>query len=172
MSGTSAKDRALLKTLLDQERRLQFESFDNETAIALGLSLIERGRAESLPIAVDVTRNQQQIFRGALAGTSIDNDFWIKGKNAVVYRFGHSSLYIGTTVRMSGKTLEEKYLVDSREFRAHGGAFPVFVKSVGLVGTITVSGLAQQDDHRLVVWAIARYLGSTPSGKPRRAKAS
>jgi uncharacterized protein (UPF0303 family) len=170
MSAAAAKDRALLKTLLDQERRLQFDSFDNETAIALGLALTERGHDEGLPIAVDVTRNQQQIFRAALGGTSIDNDFWIKGKNAVVYRFGHSSLYVGVSARLSGKTLEEKYLVDSREFRAHGGAFPVFVKSVGLVGTITVSGLAQEDDHRLVVEAIAAHLGRGSSGAPRRAK--
>lgn len=172
MSGTASKDRALLKTLLDQERRLQFETFDNETAIALGLSLVERGRAEGLPIAVDVTRNQQQLFRAALPGTSIDNDFWIRGKNAVVYRFGHSSFYIGTMVRISGKTLEERYLVDSREFRAHGGAFPVFVKSVGLVGTVTVSGLAQEDDHRLVVEAINQHLGLGRPAKRRGATPS
>ncbi len=152
------KDKALLKLLLDQERRLQFTSFDNETAIAIGLAIVARGRRGKLPIAVNVTRAQQQIFHMALPGTTADNDHWIAGKNKVVYRFGHSSFYVGTTCKVAETTMEEKYLVDSFEYRAHGGAFPVFVKRVGLVGTITVSGLPQEEDHRMVVEAIEKYL--------------
>lgn len=152
------KDKALLKLLLDQERRLQFTSFDNETAIAIGMAIVARGRRGKLPITVDVTRAQQQLFHMALPGTAADNDYWIRGKNRVVYRFGHSSFYIGTTCRVADTTMEEKYLVDSHEYRAHGGAFPVFVKRVGLVGTITVSGLPQEEDHRMVVEAIEKHL--------------
>lgn len=152
------KDKALLKSLLDQERRLQFTSFDNDTAFAIGMALVTRGRRSKLPIAVDVTRCEQQIFHVALPGTSADNDHWIRGKNKVVYRFGHSSFYVGTSLRISEKTMEERLLVSSHEYRAHGGAFPVFVKRVGLVGTITVSGLPQEEDHRMVVEAIEKHL--------------
>jgi uncharacterized protein (UPF0303 family) len=158
------KDKALLKLLLDQEQRLQFTAFDNETAIAIGMDIVGRGRRDKLPIAVDATRNQQQLFHMALPGTAVDNDLWIRGKNAVVYRFGHSSLYVGASCRAAGKTMEEKYLVDSHEYRAHGGAFPVFVKRVGLVGTITVSGLPQEEDHRMVVEAIERHLAKGGKG--------
>ncbi len=155
------KDKALLKLLLDQERRLQFTVFDNETAIAVGMAIANRGRRAKLPIAIDVTRNQQQIFHMALPGTAADNDHWIQGKNKVVYRFGHSSFYIGTSCRVAGKTLAERFLVDENDYRAHGGAFPVFVKRVGLVGTITVSGLPQEEDHQLVVDTLERFLAKT-----------
>ena len=151
----------LLATLLDQERRLQFDHFDNDVAFAVGMALVTRGRDAKLPITVDVTRTQQQLFHVALTGTSADNDHWVRRKNAVVYRFGHSSFYIGTQCRQRGKSMEEMFLVDPRHFAAHGGAFPVIVKSAGLIGTITVSGLPQEEDHRMVVEAIDGYLTGT-----------
>jgi uncharacterized protein (UPF0303 family) len=60
---------------------------------------------------------------------------------------------------LEGATLEEKFLVDGTLFAAHGGAFPVMVRHVGLVGTVTVSGLPQAEDHRLVVAVLRRFLG-------------
>jgi uncharacterized protein (UPF0303 family) len=36
----------------------------------------------------------------------------------------------------------------------HGGCFPILVRDVGPVGTVTVSGLAQHNDHALVVEAL------------------
>ena len=46
----------------------------------------------------------------------------------------------------------------SGEFAAHGGAFPVIVRDVGVVGTVTVSGLPQEEDHRLVVAVLRAFL--------------
>jgi len=41
---------------------------------------------------------------------------------------------------------------------AHGGAFPVIVRDVGVVGAVTVSGLPQEEDHRLVVQVLRKFL--------------
>jgi len=54
--------------------------------------------------------------------------------------------------------IEEKYCVSPLEFSAHGGCFPVCIKGSGLVGTVTVSGLPQADDHALVVECIREFL--------------
>jgi uncharacterized protein (UPF0303 family) len=43
-------------------------------------------------------------------------------------------------------------------FAAHGGAFPVRIKDVGVVGTVTVSGLPQADDHAFVTEMIGAFL--------------
>ncbi len=151
-------DEDLLASLLDEERRLQFAGFDNDSAIALGTAILERARAQRLAIAIDVTRVRQLLFHAALPGTSADNDDWIRRKTNTVYRFGHSSFYIGISCKLAGIGFAERYSVDPRDFAAHGGAFPVLVKGVGLVGTVAVSGLPQADDHRLVVEEITKFL--------------
>lgn len=149
---------ALLKELLRQEEELQFTQFTNENALELGLALLREGRTRARPVTIDITRNGQQLFHFAMQGTSADNDQWIRRKNNVVNRFGHSSLYLGTYLQQAGQTIEEKYLISSHEFTAHGGAFPLIIKGVGVVGTITVSGLPQKEDHELVVTTIRQFL--------------
>lgn len=49
-------------------------------------------------------------------------------------------------------------IVPEADYAPHGGCFPVFIKGSGLMGTITVSGLSQEDDHQLVVDVIRDYL--------------
>lgn len=148
---------ALLDELLDQERRLVLPGFDNDAALELGLLLMWTGRERRLPITVDVTRCGQQIFHAALPGTSTDNDHWIQRKTAVVLRFGHSSFYMGRSSALKGVPFHERFILDPLAFAAHGGSFPIVVAETGLVGTVTVSGLPQEDDHALVVEVLERF---------------
>ena len=143
-----------------QEEALVFSTFTNDDAIGLGLKLIEAGRAENLAITVDVQRGDQQVFHAALAGTSADNDSWVERKVRLVKRVGMSSYRMGCQLRASGRSLGEALLLDEREFAAHGGAFPIVVKNVGLVGVVTVSGLPQREDHGLVVRVLTEWLNS------------
>ena len=141
--------------LLDQERELQFDAFDPDIAWALGQELVRVARERGLAVTVDITHGEQQLFHAALPGTAADNDAWIARKNRVVRRFGHSSFYMG---RAHGDAFAETFLLDEHEFAAHGGAFPVIVRGTGVVGTVTVSGLPQEDDHRLVVEVLRTFL--------------
>jgi len=145
--------------LLAQEAELQFQRFDNDTALALGQALVAAAREAGLAVTVDIRRGEQQLFHAALAGTAADNDAWIERKNRVVRRFGHSSFYVGLLLGLEGTSIEEKFLVDPTLYAAHGGAFPVMVRHVGMVGTVTVSGLPQAEDHRLVVAVLREFLG-------------
>jgi uncharacterized protein (UPF0303 family) len=154
-----AGDADLLETLLGQEEWLRFETFTNETAYALGIRMVEVARAEGKAVTIDIRRNGQQLFHVALAGTSADNDAWIQRKNRVVNRFGHSSFYVGRRYALRGTTIRESALLDEARYAPHGGAFPVIVRNVGVVGTITVSGLPQEEDHAFVVRLIAEHLG-------------
>jgi uncharacterized protein (UPF0303 family) len=45
-----------------------------------------------------------------------------------------------------------------KDYSTHGGSFPIFVAGAGCVGTITVSGLPQREDHGLVVSVLQDYL--------------
>ncbi|MEJ2608258.1 MAG: heme-binding protein, partial [Anaerolineales bacterium] len=57
-----------------------------------------------------------------------------------------------------GKSIEQMFLLPENEYAPHGGCFPIIIKGTGVVGTITVSGLAQEDDHSAVVRAITHHL--------------
>lgn len=148
----------ILKQLLQEEQELQFTKFNEDVAWKLGGQLVALARSRDLPVTVDIMRGTHQLFHVSLRGTSPDNDEWVKRKVRLVYRFGHSSLYMGQLLKSKGKTIEQSYLVSESEYAPHGGCFPIIVKDTGIVGTITVSGLQQEEDHKLVVESIRAFL--------------
>jgi len=148
----------ILKQLLDEEMELQFSEFNEETAWQIGIQMVEHGIKARLPIAIDITMGTRQLFHASLKGASADNDEWVKRKVRLVYRFGHSSFYMGQLLKSKGKSIEQAFLLSESEYAAHGGCFPVIVKGTGMIGTITVSGLPQEDDHKLVVESIREFL--------------
>ncbi len=148
----------ILKQLLQEEQELQFINFNEDTAWAIGSRLVEWSSSRNLPVTIDITRGAHQLFHASLRGTSIDNDEWIKRKVRLVYRSGHSSFYIGQLLKSKGQSIEEAYLLSEQEYAPHGGCFPIIVKETGVIGTITVSGLTQEEDHKLVIQVIRDYL--------------
>jgi uncharacterized protein (UPF0303 family) len=148
-----------LAELAAEEEELQFTGFTNDDAWDLGSALAAAARRDGAPVAVDVSRHGHQLFHASLPGTSPDNDSWIQRKTRVVHRFGHSSLYVRQASIERGTTFEEEFGLDPALYAAHGGAFPVVVRSVGPVGAVVVSGLPQLEDHRMVVAALRAHLG-------------
>ena len=150
-------DLAQLQTLLEQERTLQFDAFRHDDAWALGTRLRTLAAGRSLPIAIGILLGDQRVFQAGLAGASADNDGWLERKFAVVRRYGHSSLAVGTEFRTRGCDFDTDSRLDPARFAAHGGAFPLLVRG-SLVGMVGVSGLPQLDDHALVVEALRAQL--------------
>jgi uncharacterized protein (UPF0303 family) len=148
----------LIAELERQEERLQFDSFDNNDAWALGRLLVDWGQQRGLPIAVDIRRGGQQLFHAALPGTTPENDAWIARKIRVVERFHASSYLMGRRFAAKGESLGAPHGVDEAEYATHGGCFPIRVRAVGVVGSVTVSGLPQAEDHALVVEAVGAFL--------------
>ncbi|SKC81111.1 heme-degrading domain-containing protein [Krasilnikoviella flava] len=156
--GDSTRDiedvAALVAEVEQQERELVLTRFTHDDAWQLGCLLVELAAERGLGVTVDVRKGPQQVFHAAREGTSPDNDSWVARKVRVVERFGASSYLTGLRARAKGKDFNTKHQLPLQEYAAHGGAFPVRVEGVGIVGVVTVSGLAQADDHALVVEAL------------------
>lgn len=150
----------ILNQLLEQEETLQFTRFNEDTAWQIGCWLVEHATENNLPITIDIRRGEQQIFHASRPGTSADNDAWVERKVRLVNRTGHSSFYWSRLLHSQGKSIEEKLLLSESEYAPHGGCFPLIIKGTGMIGTITVSGLPQEEDHKVVVLALEHYLGS------------
>jgi uncharacterized protein (UPF0303 family) len=147
-----------LAELAAEEQELQFPGFTNDDAWDLGSALVAVARAQGAPVAIAVERNGHRLFTAALTGATPDNDSWIARKLRVVHRFGHSSLFVRQASVERGTTFEEEFGLAPERYAAHGGAFPVLVRSVGPIGAVVVSGLPQLEDHRMVVAAIRAHL--------------
>jgi uncharacterized protein (UPF0303 family) len=151
----------LLASLLSEEERLVFSSFDYETAWALGTAMRNGALGAELPIAIMIRHHGQRMFHAALPGSSANNDAWLERKCAVVDLFGHSSYYVGCQSRADGHDdFNIAHRLDPARFAAHGGAFPILITGTGCIGTVAVSGLPQVDDHRFVVDQLEKFLAS------------
>ncbi|MEU8816931.1 heme-degrading domain-containing protein [Actinoplanes sp. NPDC048796] len=148
----------LIAGLEQQERELVFARFDNDDAWRLGSLLVATAKRRGLPVVVDIRRGTQQLFHAALPGSVADNDTWIDRKVRVVERYGASSYLVGRRLAAKGQQLDAGMGVEPALYAAHGGAFPIRITDVGVVGVVTVSGLPQADDHALVVEVVREFL--------------
>jgi uncharacterized protein (UPF0303 family) len=147
-----------LARIAEQEQRLQFEGFDASVAWEIGQRLKAAAEARSGSVAIDITLHGQQLFYFAMPGTTPDNADWIRRKRNIVARFHRSSYAVGLSLRQQGTTLEAKMGLSAADYAAHGGGFPILLAGTGCIGSITVSGLPQRDDHELIVAVIEEHL--------------
>ncbi len=150
-----------LEKIALQERRLQFKHFDSGVAWAVGCALKAAAEKTQAAVAIDIQLHGFPLFSHAMAGTTPDNLEWIRRKRNVVMRYHRSSYAIGLKHERANTTLQGTTGLDLKDYSTHGGCFPIFVAGAGCVGTITVSGLPQREDHGLVVSVLQDYLHLT-----------
>lgn len=51
-------------------------------------------------------------------------------------------------------TLEKTFALDKKEYLAKGGSIPIFVKNAGMLAVISVSGLHDEEDHKIIIDAL------------------
>jgi uncharacterized protein (UPF0303 family) len=148
-----------LEKIALQERELRLPRLDASVAWELGGWIREKALEREMKLVIDVRRFGQPLFYAALDGTIPDNVEWVRRKSNVVARFHRSSYGVGMTQKMKGTTLLERQGLPLTEYAADGGSFPLHVEGAGVVGSATVSGLPQRDDHNLVIEALCAMLG-------------
>jgi len=144
---------ALLPLLEEQNASIGFTSFDYDDAYRLGSAIMARAAADDLRITVTMSFGDQRVFHAARPGTTADNDDWLARKFRVVYRYNVPSFLVSTKYRARGQDFNEVTGLPITQFAAAGGAFPLRVNG-SLIGAVGVSGLVENLDHDLVVWAL------------------
>lgn len=157
MSDTQALQQSL-EIVKRQEQLLVFEKFDESDAWKLGNQIRARAESNSQSVAIEVTKGEGVIFFSAMPGTAPANQDWARRKRNLVNLLQVSSYQVSLQVSL-GTNVPTLMGLDTRDYAHHGGCFPVRMSGVGVVGTVTVSGLPQREDHKLVVEEIAKYIG-------------
>ena len=145
--------------IIEQERSLVFERFDEAIAMAIGTSIWEHGRAGSLTLVADVRLWDRPLFYAALPGATADNAEWVRRKSNLVRRLHKSTYRVVLERTFDERVFPPHRALETADYAIAGGGVPINVRGIGVVGSITVSGLAERDDHSVAVTAIARHLG-------------
>jgi len=148
-----------LKIIARQEKALVAARLDAEMVWTLGSRMRELALKRNAPVTIDIRRFGQVLFYCALPGATPDNAEWIRRKSNVVQRFLRSSYAIGLSLKEAGATLGGQYGLTDADYAVHGGSFPLCVAGAGIIGSVTVSGLPQREDHAMVVQALCGLLG-------------
>lgn len=147
-----------IQKVIRQEELLVFRTFDNDDAWKLGNALRLEAEKYGKGVAIDIRREDEILFFTSMPGATAENEDWARRKRNLVNLMHTSSYLVGLEIKFAG--LAEKVSeLDESDFAWHGGCFPIRVVGEGVVGTVTVSGLPQRDDHKLVTDVIADYLG-------------
>ncbi|MBR0554990.1 heme-degrading domain-containing protein [Ciceribacter sp. L1K23] len=150
----------LVDEIAEQEHRLVFESFDEDTALALGETLVGLARASSAPVVINIRTPNRTLFHAAMPGSAPDNDVWARRKSNVTLRLHKASMWVGENNRLKGRTLGPDHGFDPMDYADHGGSFPIRVKGTGVVAAVTVSGLPSADDHAMIIKALEAQLST------------
>ncbi|NBE08785.1 heme-degrading domain-containing protein [Paragemmobacter ruber] len=146
-----------LEELEAEAARLILSEFTEETALRLGLTLMNMSKLDRLPVVINIRTNDRTLFHLAMPGSAPVNDRWVRRKSNTALHFHLASLHVGRNMEAKGETLAKHGLSDA-EFAVQGGAVPLCVAGAGLVACATISGLPQLEDHRLVVRGIETLL--------------
>lgn len=139
--------------LLEQEQALILPRFNPDDAWRLGVMLRDRASEMHAPVAIVIEVGPTRLFSALLPGATNDNLEWARRKIATAWRFQCSS-YVTALKFQAHEGMFELFGMDYPTYAAAGGAVPIEVEGVGMVGVAAISGLPQEDDHRLVVEAL------------------
>lgn len=140
-----------------QEKLLVFKSFDEADAWRLGNLIREAVSANDESVLIDIREGDNALFVSAMPGTTAENANWARRKRNLVNLLGESSYATGLRVKLGFDPASAG--LNETDHAWHGGCFPVRLTDGSLVATVTVSGLPQREDHRVVSEAIAEFLG-------------
>ena len=94
-----------IEALEAEAAALVLPAFSEETALRLGLDLVELARADGLPVVINVRTADRTLFHAALPGSSPENDAWARRKSNVALHFHAPSLLVGARLRAKERTL-------------------------------------------------------------------
>lgn len=136
-----------LEKIAAQEKQTVLDKMTLSDAQKLGHAIESAAGNKVEDLTITIMLGNRIVYVRAGSNTTYDNDFWARRKRNVVKQHAHSSMY----VRLDMDADEEGYYnltgLNRLDYAIHGGAFPIVVNNVGLVGVISVSGLPMEEDH-------------------------
>jgi len=135
-------------------KKIELDSFNNRIALEMGLAIVNLAKERNQNVAVQVERLNHTIFLYIDNNLPADKHNWLRRKANVTKHFEESSLSVKNDLITGNMTLEKTFALDEKQYLAKGGSIPIFVKNAGMIAIITVSGLHDKEDHKIIIEAL------------------
>ncbi len=135
-------------------KKIELDSFNNKIGLEIGLAIINLAKERNQNIAVQIERLNHSIFLYVDNNLPADKHNWLKRKANVVKNFEESSLSVKYDLINGNMTLNGTFALNPDEYLAKGGSIPIFVKNAGMVAIVSVSGLQDEEDHKIIIDAL------------------
>ena len=135
-------------------KKIELDSFNNSIGLEMGLAIVNLAKGRNKNVAVKIERLNHTIFLFVDDNLPADKHLWLKRKANVTKHFEESSLSVKNYLTNGNMTLEKTFALDKKKYLAKGGSIPIFVKNAGMIAIITVSGLHDEEDHKIIIEAL------------------
>ena len=158
MSTPNSEKWPSIEELEAQERDLVLERADLASLQDLGRRMSKAAEERELPIVLQIRAGARLVYAAALPGSTASNDQWAARKARLTEHFEQSSMLVRLRHERDGQDVHSAHALSPDLYQAHGGAFPLRARGVGVIGSVVVSGLPQIEDHVFVVEQLRRFL--------------
>ncbi len=135
-------------------KKIELDSFSNKIGMEMALKIVDLAKSRNQHIAVEVCRLNHTVFSYVDDMLPTNSNNWLRRKANVAKQFEESSLSLKIKMQDGNKSLASTFGLNEKDFVAKGGAIPIFVKHAGMIATITVSGLSDEEDHKIIIDAL------------------
>ncbi|MFI3206803.1 MAG: heme-binding protein [Clostridia bacterium] len=147
-----------LKIIEKQEEAFVFEKFTHEDAWELGNIIVKVARKNGFSPAISIRlMSGYTVFQYGFDNTGLDHQNWMKRKQNSCEVKMMSTARLDYVVNIDNLDIKQAWFMDPMEYSTCPGAFPIKVKSVGMIGTIIVSGISLISDHDLIAESLNEY---------------
>lgn len=147
----------MLNKIATIEQAYTFSTFDANIAFKLGMFYLNQAQKDNLPIVVDISSNDLVFFHFANTGSTTNNEHFIQRKKNTVMRFYHSTWWVSHKVKHDVQAMHEKYGTNNQDFSLLYGGWPIIVQGLGVIGSICISGLTQEQDNQLIMDGLNQF---------------
>ena len=148
---------ALMERIKEQETMYEFDRIDEELALQMGFYVVRRAREMGKPVATRITLNRRTLFSLSMAGTKPESDNWLRRKENLAYATNQSSYFWECWCEQGLHPFEWRGM-PYEDYAPAGGCFPLCIKGAGMVGTLTISGMASHEDHALAFETVEKAM--------------
>lgn len=148
-------DKEQLAITIEQEALLRFVSLDTEGIITISKKISKQLHDLNAPSFIIAMVNNHTLYAESLPNSALDNENWAKRKGNTAMLLGKSSYRATLEMKAKGKDLSNRGLPIS-EYALSGGAFTIIINNL-TIGFWGLSGTTQEEEHQIIVEAIAEY---------------